>query len=72
MATILRYMKSPTGRVKVVSDRHDESHLEDDVQLKDSAFQDGRTGRNSNSPEDIHRLEKEFSDEERALQDAPY
>ena len=64
-------MKSPTSRVKIVSDRHEESLLEDDVQLHDNAFHDGRAGRNLNSPEDIHRLEKDVSDEERALQDAP-
>ena len=42
MATILGYMKNPTSRVKIISDPHDESHLEDDVQLNDNAFQDGR------------------------------
>ena len=63
-------MKSPTSRVEIVSDRHEENLLEDNVQLNDNAFQDGR-GRNSNSPENIHRLEKDFSDEEKTLQNAP-
>ena len=72
MATILRYIKSPTTRrVKIISDENEESRLEDDVQLNDSAFRNGRTGRNLNRLEDIHRLEKDFSDEEKALQDAP-
>ena len=70
MATILRYMKSPTSRVKTASDRQEESLLEDDIQLYDNMSHDGRAGRNLNSPEDFHRLEKDVSDEERALLDA--
>ena len=54
MATILRYMKSPTSRVKIVSNQHEESLLEADVQLYDNTFHGDRAGRNLNSPEDIH------------------
>ena len=64
-------MKSPTGRVKIVSDRHEESLQEDDVQLYDNTFHVDHAGTNLNSPEDIDQLEKDVSDEERALQDAP-
>ena len=64
-------MKSPTSRVKIASDRQEESLLEDDIQLYDNTSHDGRAGRNLSSPEDIHRLEKDVSDEERALLDAP-
>ena len=71
MATILKYMKSPTSRVKIASDRQEESFLEDDIQLYDNMSHDGHAGRNLNSPEDIHQLEKDVSDKERALLDAP-
>ena len=57
--------------VKIVSDRHEESLREDDVQPRDNAFYEGSARRNLNSPKDIHRLEKDVSDEERAFQDAP-
>ena len=62
MVTVLRYMKSPI---------QEENSLEDDVQLYDNTSHDGRAGRNLNSLEDIHQLEKDVSDEERALLDAP-